>query len=121
MRSRQWQYSPRSAAPRRGIFDFCQRSAVPLRYYRTFFLGFSLKAAKWRPSLFRSNQDFSTNCGNFATLTAILRASSRVSNFAADRRPGFFFEMPYSNVARRHKANNLVQLAVRQATVWRLQ
>src|SRR5215469_2093647 len=35
-------------------------------------------------------QSFRSKSGSLAIFTAILRASSFVSNFAADRRPGFF-------------------------------
>jgi hypothetical protein len=37
---------------------------------------------------FSMSRDRRTNPGSFATLAAILLASSFVSNFAADRRPG---------------------------------
>jgi hypothetical protein len=57
-------------------------------------------------------------------LSALLKQQSR-RRYAANGLPSsptraVFLDWK-SNVARRHKANNLVQLTVRQATVWRLQ
>ena len=54
------------------------------------------------------------------TLSLIAKQLVRLEQIKAAGKPVISGSIK-SNVVRRHKANNLVQLAVRQATVWRLQ
>jgi hypothetical protein len=65
---------------------FVKDQSCDLRYYRISSPAEKSqlkRAAKWRPSLFRPNQDLSNRSGSLAIFTAIRRASSFVSSVAA--------------------------------------